>query len=146
MGRDRLSDQGVFVQWLQIYQLSTDSLRSVLATFHNVFPHVLVFQVGGVAKGKDLILVGSNTPLNLDRLQERMADKRIGEELARVNLKSESDVRSWYVCDESKLAPAVFGAKINTDDNMHIETTVPREAFRPLMQTNADWVQSLAEK
>ena len=146
MGRDRLSDQGVFVQWLQIYQLSTDSLRSVLATFHNVFPHVLVFQVGGVAKGKDLILVGSNTPLNLDRLQERMADKRIGEELARVNLKSESDVRSWYVCDESRLAPAVAGAKINTDDNMHIETTVPREAFRPLMQTNADWVQSLAEK
>jgi spermidine synthase len=146
MGRDRLSEQGVFVQWLQIYQLSTDSLRSVLATFHNVFPHVLVFQVGGVAKGKDLILVGSNTPLNLDRLQERMADKKIGEELARVNLKSESDVRSWYVCDESRLAPAVAGAKINTDDNMHIETTVPREAFRPLMQTNADWVQSLAEK
>ena len=146
MGRDRLREQGVFVQWLQIYQLSTDSLRSVLATFHNVFPHVLVFQVGGVAKGKDLILVGSNTPLNLDRLQERMADKKIGEELARVNLKSESDVRSWYVCDESKLAPAVAGAIINTDDNMHIETTVPREAFRPLMQTNADWLQGLAGK
>ena len=146
MGRDRLREQGVFVQWLQIYQLSTDSLRSVLATFHNVFPHVLVFQVGGVAKGKDLILVGSNTPLNLDRLQERMADKKIGEELARVNLKSESDVRSWYVCDESRLSPAVAGAKINTDDNMHIETTVPREAFRPLMQTNADWIKGLAGK
>jgi spermidine synthase len=146
MGRARLREQGVFVQWLQIYQLSTDSLRSVLATFHNVFPHVLVFQVGGVAKGKDLILLGSNTPLNLDRLQERIADKKIGEELARVNLKSESDVRSWYVCDESKLAPAVAGAIINTDDNMHIETTVPREAFRPLMQTNADWIQRLAER
>ena len=146
MGRDRLREQGVFVQWLQIYQLSTDSLRSVLATFHNVFPHVLVFQVGGVAKGKDLILLGSNTPLNLDRLQERMADKKIGEELARVNLKSESDVRSWYVCDQSKLAPAVAGAIMNTDDNMHIETTVPREAFRPLMQTNADWINGLAGK
>jgi spermidine synthase len=146
MGRDRLSEQGVFVQWLQIYQLSTDSLRSVLATFQKVFPHVLVFQVGGAAKGKDLILVGSNTPLNLDRLQERMADKKIGEELARVNLKSESDVRSWYVCDELKLAPAVAGAIINTDDNMHIETTVPREAFRPLMQTNADWIKGLAGK
>jgi spermidine synthase len=146
MGRDRLREQGVFVQWLQIYQLSTDSLRSVLATFHKVFPRVLVFQVGGVAKGKDLILVGSNTPLNLDRLPERMADKNIGEELARVNLKSESDVRSWYVCDESKLGPAVAGAIINTDDNMHIETTVPREAFRPLMQTNADWIKGLAGK
>jgi len=146
MGRDRLSQQGVFVQWLQIYQLSTDSLRSVLATFHKVFPHVLVFQVGGVTKGKDLILVGSDTPLNLGRLPERLADKKIGGELVRINLKSESDVRSWYVCDESKLAPAVAGAIINTDDNMHIETTVPREAFRPLMQTNAEWIKGLTGK
>jgi spermidine synthase len=146
MGRDRLSEQGVFVQWLQIYQLSTDSLRSVLATFHKVFPHVLVFRVGGVGTGKDLILMGSNTAMNLDRLNERIADPRIAAELARVNLKSATDVRSWYVCDESRLAPAVAGAVINTDDNMHIETTVPREAFRPLMQTNGEWIQGLAGK
>jgi len=60
-GRDRLREQGVFVQWLQIYQLSTDSLRSVLATFHNVFPHVLVFQVGGVAKGRISFYSGQHT-------------------------------------------------------------------------------------
>ena len=146
MSRDRLSEQGVFVQWVQIYQLSTESLRSVLATFHKVFPHVLVFQVSGVAKGKDLILVGSNVALNLDRLPERITDQRIASELVRVNLKSEADVRSWYVCDELRLAPAVAGATINTDDNMHIETTVPREAFLPLMQTNAEWIQRLAGK
>lgn len=144
MGRDRLADQGIFVQWLQIYQLSTESLRSVLATYHKVFPHVLVFRVGGVAKGKDLILVGSKSPLNLDLIPQRMADPRTAAELARVNLKTEADVRSWYVCDETRLGPAVNGAKINTDDNMHIETTVPREAFRPLMQSNASWIQGLA--
>jgi len=144
--RDRLNDQGVFVQWVQIYQLSTESLRSVLATFHNVFPHVLLFRVGGVAKGKDLILVGSKHPLNLDRIPERISDPRIAAELARVNLKSETDVRSWFVCDENRLRPAVADAKINTDDNMHIETTVPREAFRPLVQSNADWVQKLEGK
>jgi hypothetical protein len=64
--------------------------------------------------------------------------------MGRVGLKSEADIRDWFVCDESRLGPAVAGAKINTDDNMHIEMTVPREAFRPLMQTNADWIQSLA--
>jgi spermidine synthase len=144
LGRSRLSDQGVFVQWVQIYQLSTESLRSVLATYHKVFPHVLMFRVGGLNKGKDLLLFGSNQPLNLDRLSERLADQRIKAELARVNLRSEADVRSWFVCDESRLGPAVAGAKINTDDNMHIETTVPREAFRPLMQNNAEWVQALA--
>jgi len=144
LGRERLSDDGIWVQWVQIYQLSTESLRSVLATYHKVFPHVLVFRVGGLSNGKDLLLIGSNRPLNLDHLGERLRDPRIATELARVDLKSEADIRSWYLCDESKLGPAVAGAKINTDDNMHIEMTVPREAFRPSMQTNADWIQALA--
>ena len=143
LGKARLSEDGIWVQWVQIYQLSTESLRSVLATYHKVFPHVLVFRVGGLNKGKDLLLVGSNRPLTRDHLSERLRDPRIAAELARVDLKSEADVRGWYVCDESRLGPAVAGAKINTDDNMHIEMTVPREAFRPLMQSNADWVQAL---
>ena len=145
LGRARLREDGIWVQWVQIYQLSTESLRSVLATYHKVFPHVLVFRVGGLNKGKDLLLIGSNQPLNLDRLTERIGDQRIAAELARVDLKSEADVRGWFVCDESKLGPAVAGAKINTDDNMHIEMTVPREAFRPLMQSNAEWVQALGK-
>lgn len=145
LGRARLNDDGIWVQWVQIYQLSTESLRSVLATYHKVFPHVLVFRVGGLNKGKDLLLIGSNRPLSLEHLTERFGDQRITAELARVNLKSEADVRSWFVCDESRLGPAVAGAKINTDDNMHIEMTVPREAFRPLMQSNAEWVEALGK-
>ena len=121
LGRERLNDDGIFVQWVQIYQLSTESLRSVLATYQKVFPHVLVFRVN---KSKDLLLVGSNRAVNLDRL--------------------DGEVRSWFVCDETKLGPALAGAQINTDDNMHIEMTVPREAFRPLMQGNAEWVEALA--
>lgn len=149
LGRDRLAEEGVFVQWLQIYQLSTDSLRSVLATFHRVFPHVTVFRVEGATKGKDLLLIGSRRPLPLDqimaRARERMGDQRVSAELARVNIKTEADVRSWFVCDEARLGPAVAGAVINTDDNMHIETTVPRQAFRPLMQSNAAWIEALAK-
>jgi hypothetical protein len=117
----------------------------VLATYHKVFPHVLVFRVGGLNKGKDLILVGSNRPLHLEHLAERFADPRLAAEIARVDLKTEADVGGWFVCDESRLGPAVAGATINTDDNMHIEMTVPREAFRPLMQSNAEWVQALAK-
>jgi len=28
---------------------------------------------------------------------------------------------------------------------MHIEMTVPREAFRPLMRGNAEWIEALAK-
>ncbi len=146
LGREKLADDGVFVQWVQIYQLSTDSLKSILATFHGVFPHVLVFRVEGAANGKDLILLGSKQPLSLQKLAERMTEARTNAELKRVNIMSGDDVKSWFVCDETRLGPAVAGAVINTDDNMHVETTVPREAFRPLMEGNSAWLRSLGER
>ncbi|MBD0369594.1 MAG: fused MFS/spermidine synthase [Pyrinomonadaceae bacterium] len=144
LGLARLKEDGVFVQWVQIYQLSTDSLRSVLATYKSVFPHVMMFRVGGAGAGKDLILVGSRAPLNLDRVEERMRDARIKAELARVNILEKRDVAAWYVCDETELGPAVEGAPINTDDNMRIENRAPREAFLPLMQSNSAWIEKLA--
>jgi spermidine synthase len=144
LGNTRLKDDGVFVQWVQIYQLSTDSLRSVLATYRSVFPHVMMFRVGGVTEGKDLILVGSRAPLSLDRVEERMRDPLIKAELERIGVRSKQDVETWYVCDEAELGPAVAGAPINTDDNMRIENRAPREAFLPLMQANSAWIEKLA--
>jgi len=146
LGRERLKDDGVFVQWLQIYQLSTESLRSVLATFHEVFPHVAVFRVQGAAKGKDLILLGSRAPVSFDQINERFNEPRIAADLARAGIKNADDLRAWFVCDESRLGPAVAGAIINTDDNMHVETVAPREAFRPTMDENAIWIESLKKK
>jgi len=146
LGRARLKDDGVFVQWLQTYQLSTESLRSVLATFHEAFPYVAVFRVQGVAKGKDLILIGSRAPVHLDRVNERMSDPRTKADLERVGIKNADDVQAWFVCDETRLGPAVAGSVINTDDNMHVETVAPREAFRPTMEENAAWIENLRAK
>ena len=146
LGKERLRDDGVFVQWLQMYQLSTESLRSVLATFHEVFPHMLVFRVRGDTKGKDLILLGSRQPLNLDHVAERITNPRVAADLARVGIKNIEDVRGWFVTDETQLGPAVAGATINTDDNMHVETVAPREAFRQTMEENAAWIESLRNK
>ncbi len=143
LGRGRLKEDGVFVQWLQTYQLSTESLRSVLATYRSVFPHVLVFRVQGAARGKDLILVGSRAPLSLARVGERMQDPRVSKELSRININSPTDLEAWFVCDETVLAPAVEGAAINTDDNMLVETSAPREAFLPMTEANAAWVEKL---
>ncbi|HKS28437.1 MAG TPA: fused MFS/spermidine synthase [Pyrinomonadaceae bacterium] len=144
LGGARLRDDGVFVQWVQIYQLSTDSLRSVLATYESVFPHVMMFRVGGASEGKDLILVGSRAPLSLDRVEERMRDPRVKAELERIGVRTLQDVEAWYVCDERELGPAVAGAPLNTDDNMRIENRAPREAFLPLMPANSAWIEKLA--
>jgi spermidine synthase len=143
LGRDRLKDDGVFVQWVQTYQLSTESLRSVLATFNEAFPSIALFRVEGPAKGKDLILVGSRTRVNLEHWEQQFSEPGIASELNRAGIQKAEDLRSWFVCDETTLKPAVAGAPINTDDNMHVETTAPREAFRASLGKNAEWVERL---
>jgi hypothetical protein len=118
----------------------------VLATYKSVFPHVMMFRVGGMSKGKDLILVGSKRPLGFEQLSQRLADDRISAEIGRVHLASAEDVMSWYVCDEKVLGPALETAPINTDDNMLVETQVPKEAFKPLMEANGEWIESLGRQ
>ena len=51
--RDRLSDDGVFVQWLALNQFDIGSLRVVLRTFRKVFPDAQLF-----LDGMHLALVG----------------------------------------------------------------------------------------
>jgi spermidine synthase len=143
LGRERLRSDGVFVQWLQIYQLSNESLRSVLATFSEVFPHTAVFRIQGAAKGKDLILLGSREPINLNPMSKRMSEPRVVADLKRIGIDTPADIMSWFVCDESRLRPALAGAVINTDDNMHVESVAPREAFRPSSEENGAWIESL---
>jgi spermidine synthase len=146
LGRSRLKEDGVFVQWVQIYQLSTESLRSVLATYQSVFPHILMFRVEGATKGKDLILIGSRQPLTLDRVGERMNNERVAKELSRININAPADLENWFVCDETQLTRAVEGAIINTDDNMRVENRAPREAFLPVMEANSAWIEGLAQR
>jgi spermidine synthase len=51
--RDRLSDNGLFVQWLALNQFDTESLSVILRTFHRVFPDAQLF-----LDGMHLALVG----------------------------------------------------------------------------------------
>ena len=95
--------------------------------------------------GRFQLLRAARPVHRFDRIGERMRDTRTSTELARVGMKTEADVRTWYVCDQKQLIPAIAGAIINTDDNMHVETTAPRETFLPLRQTNDAWIDRLVQ-
>ncbi len=57
--RQRLGPGGVFVQWLQAYEIDATSVASVYATLASVFPHVETWR----AKSRDLLLVAAADPL-----------------------------------------------------------------------------------
>jgi spermidine synthase len=130
----RLRPGGIFGQWLQLYELSSDNIRSLMKTYHSVFPHVLVFHAR--TGSNDTIMIGSNRPIVLrwDRLEEMMARRGIREEFARAEAFSPHDLLALLLLDESSIPEMVKGARANTDDNSLIEFSAPRDLLAYAMQ------------
>ena len=63
IARARLADDGVFCQWIQLYQLPLPIVAGIVRNLRDVFPHVHVW-FGGTA---DLVVLASPRPLAYDR-------------------------------------------------------------------------------
>ena len=61
-GAERLKDDGLFSQWLQIYEMAPEDVLTLIATFRAAFPQVYLFRG---AEG-DLMLLGSKNERRLD--------------------------------------------------------------------------------
>src|SRR5437870_2471229 len=61
--RDRLTDGGVFSQWVQLYQLPTPVVAGIVRNLAAVFPHVQIW----FSSPGDVIVLGSTQPLRYDR-------------------------------------------------------------------------------
>ena len=68
--RARLTDEGVFAQWIPSYLLNKDEFKMMLRTFNRVFPETYVWYMSA---SKDIILLGSKGPIDLDGIEGRIA-------------------------------------------------------------------------
>ncbi len=120
--RQRLNPGGIFVQWLQAYEVDDAAVLTVLKTARAAFNHVEVWQTMGV----DLQLVCSDTPIvySADELRARIGSGAVQEALA----------KTWYVDDlEGFMAHFVASSQyvdavaqvplveLNTDDRTILE-------------------------
>lgn len=122
--RRRVRPGGIFCQWFQVYSLTPEDLRSLLATFRTAFPNMLVF---GVGDASDLIVLGSDRPIPLDwtALSGRMTELPIAVDLARVGIRRPEDLLAQVYMDSPEVGAYVQGARLNTDDNALIEFSAP---------------------
>lgn len=125
LAHSRLKNDGMFVQWLQVYELAPERIASVLKTFHAVFPNVLVFSAH--TESNDLLLVGSNTPVTLDMplLAQRFVQTQA--ELTRAELQNPDDLLALLLFTDKDIDTLAQGVPINTDDNAFLEFGAPRD-------------------
>lgn len=119
--RSRLAPDGVFCQWLQLYELSPATFASLAASMLEVFPAAHVFAVW---TSLDLLIVAAPPSLGFDR--SRLEAGAARTLLERAGLTGD-DLAAFYAGPLAALGDAVRGAPLNRDDRPVVEYRAPRD-------------------
>ena len=144
LGRRKLAKGGVWTQWLHFYQMPPADLKSLLATFADVYPYVGVFRIGG----GDLALVGANAPIemNVEIMDAYVAESQlIIDDLKRAGIVRSEEIVSLYQFGRESLLRLAGDVELNTDDNMRIEYSAPLALYSQTGGENAQQLEWSAE-
>lgn len=135
LGKSKLSPGGVFAQWTQIYGMGQDDLRSLLATFSAVFPHVVLLST---IEEADVILLGSDEPLVAvpEDVEEALRDPGVRGDLERIGVRDPYDLLTFVLMGRDGVLEVADGAPLNTDDNVRIEFNAPKYLHRRTSDDN----------
>ena len=129
LAKARLRPGGVWGQWVQLYGMDDDDLRTLLGTFSDVFPYV---EVWSAAEDADLVLLGSDRPLDVSvaRVEALRAIPGVRAALDGIDMDTVGDVLAQRMMGTDAVRALSEGAPRNTDDNMRIEYRAPRNLHR----------------
>src|SRR5439155_976178 len=133
----RIADDGVFCQWLQLYQLPLDVAAGIVRNLREVFPHVEIW----FSTNMDLQILASGQPLRYDRAWlTRLFDPRtpIGI-LSRewLGVDSAGDHFGRRVLGEAGTALlSRRGTLVHRDDRPELEFVAARRFLDPLWDPN----------
>jgi spermidine synthase len=148
--RQRLGEQGVLAQWLQLYSFSQADYALVVRTLLDSFPHACLLRISS----GDTVLLASPSPIlpDLDpiRASQSLVDRL---PLVRADLEEtfkESDVRSLLLgrllLDEGglgRLAAREPARTINTDQNLRLEFDAPLRLFHSDLEPESELEASI---
>ncbi len=123
--RARLAPGGRLLQWIQLYGMGEDGLRSILAALQTSFPYAYGF-LSDVHSG-DLLLLATDTELGFEDLPvwERLPEA-VRNDLSRIRIFSTADLWSLvHLLPEELSALAAEARTTNTDDSMFVELEAP---------------------
>jgi spermidine synthase len=144
LGRRKLRPGGVWAQWIHTYGMTPDDLRSLLATFADVYPHVRLFRIDAA----DLVVLGSEAPLSLQGAGIGEIFRRsaaVAEDLSAIDLRRAENILGLYQCGRAGILKLANGIELNTDDNMRIEYSAPLHLHESTEEANGRMLERVAE-
>lgn len=125
-----VNEEGIVLQWINLYALDVNGLKSVMAAFDEVFPEVIVF---GMAISNDLAMIGSKNPILFDYrlLSERLEEEMIINDLEKIGISKPFEIFSYFVMDDKAVSQLVKGATPNSDNHPIVEFSAPKSLYLP---------------
>lgn len=139
LGARSLREGGIFCQWVHLYGMSEESIRTVLRSFMDVFSHVYV---ASTIPGADIQLIGAREPIpfNLPRMERRMSIPAVEADLAdpRVRVHSLAELLARIVLGPEEARVLAGAGPLNTDDHPVIAYTAPRSLYSSTRESNTE--------
>jgi spermidine synthase len=136
LAAEHLNPGGIVCQWLPIYELTEENLKSVVKTLSEIFPYIMVWLTHNDAE-----LIGSNSPIVIDeeKLEQRIKVPEVQQDLDPVKMGLAEDFLSYFVMGNEGVKAYSMGGRINTDDNLYLEFSAPHSMGKmSLMGSNVD--------
>jgi len=132
-----LKPDGVFAQWVQLYELDPEDLRMILHEFQEKFPEVSAWNSGG-----DLILIGTKQPqrLNMQRwIRLAEEDPSVANNLRQyMRSATPEGLLAYYVTSSEPIRKFAETSRRNSDDHPLLEFHAPRELYRNTRDLNVE--------
>jgi spermidine synthase len=123
LAKAHLKEGGIMSQWIPLYNLSVEDVRTLVKTFQSVFPHTSVWLANA-----DIFMIGApeKTYVDFTRLKEKLAMPNIKRLLTDIDLEDPYEFLSTFVMNEEATRRYAEGAAVMTDDMPVVEFTGPR--------------------
>jgi len=123
----RLNPGGFFLQWLQVYEVDGQTVRTIYATLGAVFPSVETWRT----QAGDMVLMASLDPIVFDvpRIRERITHEPFRSALSRVwRVTDLEGVLSRHMANSefARLVAKAEKGRVNTDDQNVVEFSFAR--------------------
>ena len=116
------------MQWLGLYQLDKNGLKSVLAAFAEAFPDGEIW-----ITPIDALMVGSTRKITIDveALRKRIAEEpEVDSELKFAFLPHVEDLLGQYHCSCESMKEFLKGSPVNRDGNLYVQFSGVHRSYR----------------
>lgn len=118
--KNRLKADGIYSQWVNLFQMDATTLKTIIKAFNNVYPYTTSFII---RRNEDMILIGSKSPIEptYQLVRSRLSEPKIQQVLNLHNISSPEELAPYQALNRFQMVNMTKNSKSNTQMNLVTE-------------------------